>query len=40
MFVGLNLAKVHLYADDTDIYSLAPSLKVAMGSLYRPLTFY
>lgn len=31
--VGLNPAKVHLYADDTIIYTIAPSLKVAMDSL-------
>lgn len=30
--VGLDPAKVHFYADDTIIYTVAPSLKVAMDS--------
>lgn len=32
-FVGLEPSNVHFYADDTIIYTMAPSLKVAMDSL-------
>lgn len=31
--VGLKTAKVHLYVQDMIIYTVAPSLKVALGSL-------
>jgi len=31
--IGLETVKVHFYADDTIIYTMASSLKVAMDSL-------